>query len=91
MVGFDMGPLDNNGYNNYYANTEFYRTSDARPIYTGNWVKQIKSIALKNPTKQFIRVLGVETAVVSEFDSVRNIQNLPMLAFLECINNSKDF
>jgi len=90
LIGFDMGPAENNRINNIYAGTEFYRSTDAQPIYAGNWIKQIKSIAQKFPTVAFIRVMGPNTATITDFDPIPNITNLNLTALQERINNSKD-
>jgi hypothetical protein len=89
MIGFDMGPL-NNKFNNVYADTDFYRKSDATPIFTGNWIKQIRKIAEDFPKTQFVRVQGKTTADIAEFAMVKNLKHLPMHTFLDRINNQKD-
>ena len=38
MIGFDMGPTADNRFNNIYADTEFYKSSQHPPTVTGNWV-----------------------------------------------------
>ena len=65
---------------NYTDGNLFYRTN----------TDEIKVIASKNLNKQFIRVIGNETSIINDFESVCNMQNLLMPAFLERINKSKD-
>jgi hypothetical protein len=89
MIGFDMGPV-NNKFNNVYADTDFYRKSDATPVYTGNWTKQIRKIAEDFSKTQFIRVQGKTTADISEFANIKNLRHLPIHTFLDRINNQKD-
>ena len=89
MIGFDMGPV-NNKFNNVYADTDFYRKSDATPVFTGNWVKQIRKITEDFSTIQFIRVQGKTTADLAEFANIKNLKHLPMHSFLDRINNQKD-
>ena len=89
MIGFDMGPV-NNKFNNIYADTDFYRKSDATPVFTGNWVKQIRKIAEDFPKTQFMRVQGKTTADIPEFASIKNLKHLPIHTFLDRINNQKD-
>lgn len=89
LVGFDMGPV-NNKFNNVYADTEFYKKSTAVPTYTGNWARQIAGIIKEFPTKQFVRVMGDTSAEIREFAFISNYQTLPMLEFLNRINNAKD-
>jgi hypothetical protein len=90
MLGFDMGPAQNNRFNNLYAGTEFYKNADALPTFTGNWIKQLTKIAQDYPNKQFVRVCGTTTARVSELESVVNLQHLDLNTFLDRINNKKD-
>jgi len=89
MIGFDMGPV-NNKFNNVYADTDFYRKSDATPVFTGNWIKQIRKIAEDFPKTHFVRVQGKTTADIAEFANIKNLTHLPMIAFLDRINNQKD-
>ena len=89
MIGFDMGPV-NNKFNNVYADTDFYRKSDATPVYTGNWTKQIRRICEDFPKTQFMRVQGKTTADIPEFASIKNLKHLPIHTFLDRINNQKD-
>jgi hypothetical protein len=89
MIGFDMGPV-NNKFNNVYADTDFYRKSDATPVFTGNWTKQIRKIAEDFSKTQFIRVQGKTTADISDFANIKNLKHLPMHTFLDRINNQKD-
>jgi hypothetical protein len=89
MIGFDMGPV-NNKFNNVYADTDFYRKSDATPVYTGNWTKQIRRICEDFPKTQFVRVQGKTTADIAEFANIKNLRHLPIHTFLDRINNKKD-
>lgn len=90
MIGFDLGPLPQERFNNVYADTEFYKKSSARPTYTGNWVRQIKTICGHFPQRQFVRVMGATTAEIAEFVGINNLRSMPMAEFLDRINNRKD-
>lgn len=81
MLGFDMGPSKTGLFNNVYADTEFYKTSESNPTYTGNWARQIVEIAKKYPKVEFVRVQGTTTAPVKQFEKVNNLKHLPMLEF----------
>jgi hypothetical protein len=74
MLGFDMGPTGNNQFNNIYAGTEFYKSADSPPTFSGNWIKQLIQIAKDSPSTEFIRVHGTTTAIISEFDKLKNFQ-----------------
>ena len=86
MLGFDMGPADNNKFNNIYADTEFYKSSNSQPTYTGNWVKQLIQIVKDFPQTQFFRVHGPTTAKIEEFKNIANLQVMPMTEFLSLLN-----
>jgi hypothetical protein len=86
LLGFDMGPIDNNRINNVYAGTEFYKPLDALPTFTGNWIKQIIHITSDFPNTLFVRVHGPTTAQVAQFDTVLNLKQLDLSAFLNQLN-----
>jgi hypothetical protein len=90
LLGFDMGPTENNRFNNIYADTEFYKTSAHPPTFAGNWVKQVKKIMEDHRLVRFIRVQGPTTAHIAEFDSITNLTHLDLNTFVDRINNKKD-
>jgi hypothetical protein len=90
LVGFDMGPMPGDLFNNVYADTEFYKKSSARPTYTGNWVRQLTHVARDFPRVRFIRVHGETTAPISQFDSISNMYQLGLEDLRERLNTSKD-
>jgi len=90
LVGFDMGPKENNQFNNIYAGTEFYKPSDALPTFTGNWIKQLIKIMTDFPLTRFYRVCGPTTATITELLSVDNLEHIELNSFLDRINNKKD-
>lgn len=90
LLGFDMGPTENNTVNNLYAGTEFYKQVDAPPTFTGNWIKQLGQVAKDYPSMQFVRVCGTTTAVIPEFTAVPNVAHVDLSTFLDRINNKKD-
>jgi hypothetical protein len=88
LIGFDMGPTLGHGFNNLYADTEFYKTSKSLPTFTGNWIKQISRIARDYPYTKFVRVCGSTTAAIQVLEKIPNMQHLEMHVFLEQINIS---
>lgn len=86
LIGFDMGPTADGTINNIYADTDFYKSSTSPPTYTGNWVTQLKKVMQKFQNKKFVRVCGVTTANIEEFDSVQNLRNLDIADFILQIN-----
>jgi hypothetical protein len=90
LLGFDMGPTSNNQFNNVYAGTEFYKSPDAKPTFTGNWVKQLTTIAKDFPLQEFVRVCGPTTAPLPELEKLINVQHEDLATFVMRINNQKD-
>ena len=90
LLGFDMGPAESGKFNNLYANTEFYKKSDAYPTFTGNWARQMASIIAEYNQVQFYRVQGATTAPIKEFNNLPNLIHLPFNDFVNRINNPKD-
>jgi hypothetical protein len=90
LLGFDMGPTENNLFNNIYADTEFYKTSAHPPTFAKNWVTQVKKIMTDHRLVQVIRVQGPTTAHIAELDSIPNLTHLDLNAFTDRINNKKD-
>ena len=90
LIGFDMGPTPTGQFNNMYAGTEFYKKPSAAPTYTGNWVRQLITIARDFPRAEFVRVQGTTTASIPELSSISNLLHMPMADFLDRINNTKD-
>jgi hypothetical protein len=86
LLGFDMGPNSAGQFNNIYAGTEFYKTADAPPTFSGNWVKQIVTVTKDFLNCQFVRVCGDTTAVVPELQNLRNLKSLPITRFVDLIN-----
>ena len=90
LIGFDMGPSATNKFNNVYADTEFYRKSSSLPTFTGNWVRQIVTLCKDFSNTSFHRVMGDTTASIPELNNINNLRNMPMIDFLDRINNAKD-
>ena len=90
LLGFDMGPTESGRFNNVYADTEFYKKTEALPTFTGNWIRQIMTVMRDHPRQRFIRVHGATTADIEEFNEVNNLEKLGMLDFLARINTPKD-
>ena len=81
LLGYDMGPSPSMRFNNVYAGTEFYKSPDAAPTYTGNWIRQLVSVAQDFPKTQFIRVCGPTSAEVKEFKNIQNFDNIDIKLF----------
>lgn len=90
LIGFDMGPAQNNRFNNVYADTQFYKKSNSLPTYTGNWARQLATVIKDHPKVSFYRVQGETTASVNELNGLPNLRHMPIADFLNRINNTKD-
>lgn len=90
LLGFDMGPSETGRFNNVYADTNFYKSSTDSPTYTGNWTRQLITVAQDHPECLFVRVHGSTTAEVPEFNAVSNLQKLDFADFVARINSKKD-
>ena len=90
LLGFDMGPAANGLFNNVYADTEFYKQTLAKPTFTGNWVKQLKSVTKDFANQQFIRVSGDTTAVIPELQAIANMRSITVAEFVALINTPKN-
>ena len=90
LLGFDLGPTVNQKFNNVYAGTDFYKKPDAAPTYTGNWVKQLCTIARDFPQITFVRVCGTTTADIRELKVFNNLLHIPMQLFQDRVNTGQD-
>ena len=86
LLGFDLGPDQNNLFNNVYAGTEFYRDTGAQPTYTGNWINQLTEVFAKFPATEFVRVTGSTTADIDRFKLVPNLKHMSIADFLTQLN-----
>ena len=57
FAGFDLIGLGEK-FNNVYADTAHYKTSNDKATFHGNWVKQIAQIIEKYTNKNFIRLVN---------------------------------
>ena len=90
LLGFDMGPSKTGKFNNVYADTEFYKQTINAPTFTGNWARQLCTVAKDHPNCEFIRVHGTTTAEIPDFNKVPNMQKLQFADFVARINKPKD-
>jgi hypothetical protein len=81
MLGFDMAPSPSMRFNNVYAGTEFYKSPDAAPTFTGNWIRQLITMAGDFPKTKFIRVCGPTSAEIKEFKTIENFDTIDIKLF----------
>lgn len=87
LLGFDMGPTQQQTFNNVYAGAEFYKSVGAKPTYIGNWKSQLMQVARDFPQQRFIRLCGATTAEVKELKNISNFQHRPVQQLLDQLNN----
>lgn len=90
MLGFDMGPTVNAKFNNVYAGTDHYKSLNSAPTYTGNWVRQLVTIAQDFPQTTFIRVCGTATADIAELKKSQNFLHISLEMFLDRVVSGHD-
>lgn len=91
LLGFDMGPDQNQRINNLYAGTEFYKPTNSSPTFTGNWLKQMCQIIRNCADTQFIRITGSTTARIPELEGLANLQHEDLICFQDRINTKTDW
>lgn len=87
LLGFDMGPTQQQTFNNVYAGEEFYKAPGSHPTYTENWKKQLAEIAQDFPHQLFVRLQGPTTAAAAKLEKISNFQHRPILELLNQLNN----
>jgi hypothetical protein len=90
LLGFDLGPTEQKGFNNLYANTEFYKKSNAHPTFTGNWIRQLSQIIRDYPQIRFFRICGPSTARISELDALLNLEHMDLEVFRDRMYNQQN-
>ena len=88
LIGFDLGTT-NGQFNNLYADTEFYKKSASPPTFSGNWVRQLIQLAEENANREFVRVMGAESAMIPSFNNISNLQAMEISKFTDLLNTSK--
>lgn len=90
LIGFDLGGLPGDRFNNVYADTEFYKRSSARATYSGNWIRQLRTVFRQFERVRFTRVHGDSTAEVPDFLADANFGWVTITEFRHRINIQKE-
>lgn len=90
VVGHDLAGTPQGTFNNVYADQPLYKRSEDRPTFTGNWQRQLSQVMRDFPDTEFIRVLGAESAVITDFLALPNYAQCDLEEFGNRINNTKD-
>jgi hypothetical protein len=89
LIGFDLGPTSIGRFNNCYADTEFYKKSSAVPTFTGNWVRQLRTIMKDFPQTSFFRIVGATTAEVRELLAIPNLAHMQITDFQQRLESNE--
>jgi len=87
LIGFDLGTT-NGQFNNLYADTDFYKKSASPPTFSGNWVRQLIQLAEENSNREFVRVMGTESAMIPSYNNIKNLQSKSISEFTDLLNTS---
>lgn len=82
IVGFDMGPTVSNTLNNIYAGTEHYLPLTAQPVCPDRWIADCVSLITKHNDKEFIRVVGSDSASIPSLSSLPNLRTITTTEFI---------
>jgi hypothetical protein len=82
ILGFDYQGLENNSFNNMYADTENYKKSNDRATFHGNWANQTATTIKRNPKIKYIRVVKDENFYTPEvIKPLPNLLNITVEKF----------
>ena len=84
LAGFDLVGI-NGKVNNIYADTPYYRKTQDKETFYGNWVNQIQGVIRTNPTKRFIRILP-DRGLTPDGWKQDNYSDMTIVEFLVWIN-----
>lgn len=87
ILGFDYQGIDNK-VNNIYASTFNYKKSHEKATYYGNWLRQTCITCQKYSEKRYIRVLGENGFIPSEFSKIDNLSHISIEEFKKIFNFS---
>ena len=74
LLGFDLGSVDGERFNNVYAGTKFYKDKIDTPTFGGNWFNQIMRIVGENPNRQFYRVVTKQSRDYNKLKTLPNFE-----------------
>lgn len=87
LLGFDLWGIDGR-FNNVYADTVNYKTSNSKETYWGNWENQLLIIMRDQyPDRKYIRVLSDISLTSSKLKQLKNYDELDIQSFMICINS----
>lgn len=85
LLGFDLTGIAG-GFNNVYADTEFYKKSSESETYSGNWIAQIASVISDYQHVRFIRVINENLTIPAQFQKLKNLRHIGVSDFVSGIN-----
>lgn len=82
LLGFDMGPAQNDRINNVYAGTDFYRDKNSPPTSPDKWIADLTKIIREHKYVKFTRVLGIGSASIPDIHNLQNVSAITISEFL---------
>lgn len=81
LLGFDLRGIGGR-FNNVYADTVNYKTSDAKETYWGNWENQLVTIMRDQyPDRKYVRVLGDRSFTSEKLKQLKNYSEINIELF----------
>lgn len=77
ILGFDYYGIDDNKFNNVYADTFNYKKSTDTATFYGNWMRQTETVMKEYPATYFFRVIDANTKEISEWNTLNNFKHIP--------------
>lgn len=92
MLGFDYaGDNKNTTFNNVYADTRNYKSSNDTATYYGNWYKQTESLISDYTQISYIRVVDEKLSLNTDWDKYNNYKTIKYEDFARCFGLNLQF
>lgn len=76
ILGFDYHGINDQHFNNVYADTVNYKKSDEPATYYGNWLKQTEHTMREFPHIYFYRVIDSTVKEITEWKGLNNFKHI---------------
>lgn len=86
ILGFDYYGIDNQYFNNVYADTPNYKTSTDTATYYGNWMRQTETIMREFQHKMFYRIIDGNTKEIPDWRVINNLKHITYEKLNEILN-----
>ena len=83
ILGFDFQGIDNEKFNNLYADTMNYKKSTEGPTFYGNWMRQTRSVFKDHTDINYHRIVTDKSYIPKDLKENINLSNLHIDKFKE--------